>query len=225
MAYLDDNTGRNTTAIGIASALHVVLGLGLLYGLNPSVQKAVNTIIEAKDVKEEKKVEEEPPPPPEKLEELPPYVPPPDININMPPPPSVSQVVVQQEVPRPTPAPVVVAAPAPAPPAPREVVKTASSTPSEIMNILRRKEPPEFPPSVQSQMENEGKASTVSSCAVYISEKGRIDDAKCEGSGFDKLDRLAERQMKGVKVKAATVDGVPVGGWVKIGNYKWVVPK
>jgi periplasmic protein TonB len=223
MAYLDDNSGRSTVGITTVVALHVLLGMGLLYGLNPKVQKAITTILEAKDVEEEKVVEDEPPPPPEKLEELPPYVPPPDININMPPPPSVSQVVVQTEVPRPTPAPVVVAQPAPTP-----VVKEIVRTPYDSAGLsatYKKKSLPDFPPSVQNQMENEGKKSAAAQCQVYIAETDRVEDAKCQGTGFEKLDRLSEKWLKGIKVKAAREDGVPKAAWVRAPNIVWRLPE
>jgi protein TonB len=221
MAYLDENAGRSTVGIVTVSAIHVVLGLGLL-AMNPDVQRVAQTIIEAKDVKEEEKVIEEPPPPPEKLEELPPYVPPPDININIPPPPTAAPVVVQTEVPRPTPAPVV-QAPPPAP-APKEVVRTPYDA-AGLSQTYKRKALPEFPPSVQNQMESENKKSVTAACQVYIAETDRIEDAKCEGTGYDKLDRLSEKWLKGVKVKAAREDGVPKASWVRAPNIVWRLPE
>jgi periplasmic protein TonB len=223
MAYLDETAGRSTVGMVSVVGIHVFLGFGLL-ALSPEVRKAAQTIIEAKDVKEEQEKEEEPPPPPEKLEELPPYVPPPDININIPPPPSQSVVVVQQEVPRPTPAPVVVAPPPAPPPAPKEVVRTAYDS-AGLSQTYKRKSLPEFPPSVQNQMENENKKSTTASCQVYIAETDRIEDAKCEGTGYEKLDRLSEKWLKGVKVKAAREDGVPKAAWVRAPNIVWRLPE
>jgi periplasmic protein TonB len=220
MAYLDDNTGRSTVGVVTVTALHVLFGFGLL-ALSPEVRKAAQTIIEAKDVKDEIKKEEEPPPPPEKMEELPPFVPPPDININMPPPPVQQTVVVQQEVPRPAPAPVVVAPP---PPAPREIVRTPYDS-AGLSQTYKRKALPEFPPSVQSQMESEGKKSVTATCQVYVAETDRIEDAKCEGTGYEKLDRLSERWLKGVKVKAARDDGVPKGAWAPAPRIVWRLPE
>ncbi len=222
MAYLDETTGRRSVGLVSVIAIHVFLGFGLL-ALSPEVRKIATTIIEAKDVKEEVVKEEEPPPPPEKLEELPPFVPPPDININMPPPPAQVAIVVQTEVPRPAPAPVV-PAPAPAPAPPREVVRTAYDS-AGLSQTYKKKSLPEFPPSVQNQMENEGKKSVTAACQVYIAETDRIEDAKCEGTGYEKLDRLSEKWLKGVKVKAAREDGVPKAAWVRAPNIVWRLPE
>ncbi len=225
MSYLDNSNGANRPAsIATVALLHVFFGFAVIVGLNPKVQKAVNTIIEAKDVKEVEKPKDEPPPPPEKIEEIPPYVPPPLVDIALPPPPSVAPQITVQTVQK-APEPVrVVETPPPPPPAPppRQIVRTQISA-AEFGKALFKKTRPDFPTSVSRQMESDGKKeSVVSGCRVYIGESGRVEKAECTTAEYPALAEKTQRWLVGMKFAPATEDGKPIGSWVdQLPSVKW----
>jgi periplasmic protein TonB len=214
MSYLDSNTQRDPKAVVGALILNVFFGAVVIFGLTPAGKDVINTIIEAKDVKEVEKPKDEPPPPPEKLEEIPPYVPPPLVDIALPPPPTQAPVITTQTtVPKPEPVRVVEKAPEPAPP-PRQIVKTVIDA-KDFGKALSKKTRPDFPSSVIRQMESDGKTqSVVRGCRVYIGESGRVEKAECPNSEYPALAEKTQRWITGMKFAPATEDGKPVGSWV-----------
>jgi protein TonB len=220
MSFVDEGTSsKKMFGLGAAIVLHILLGYAFISGMAVKMIQQVTGPLEVVDIADEIKPEDEPPPPPEKMEEIPPYVPPPEINIDLPPPPPTANVITTQtEIAQPKPAPVVVAPPPPPPPAPKA---RTGINPAEIQQIFRRKARPEFPPSVVRQMTAEGKEQVTMSCEIYVSAENRVTDARCSGSGYERLDELAKRFFIGTRITAATEDGQPVGGWARAPNFVW----
>ena len=213
MAFADQTAGgtklRNFILVLL---LHVAIGWMFVSGLAVNVLRKVAGPLEILDVKEKPK-EEPPPPPPEKLEEIPPYVPPPEVNVDFPPPPVAPPVQVSV-APPPPPAPRVVEAP-PAPPPPPPPVK-ANIDQATFFAQLKKNFRGEIPPSVLRDMEADKVTESRVRCRVYVSESGAVTDAQCKGDRYPKLEAEAVRSTKRFKFPPATVDGKPVGSWVDL---------
>ncbi len=201
-------------SFGLVLVLHALFGWMFVSGLAVKALRAVTGPIEILDVKEAPPEEEPPPPEPEKLEEIPPYVPPPEVNVDMPPPPVVTppiQVNVAPEPPRPTPAP----PPPPPPPAPKPIVRVTIN-PSDLAKQLLRKARPEFPSSVSRQMEADGVSESKVRCKVMVAASGKVEDAQCDGGKYPALGERSVRWLKGFKFPPATENGVPLDSWVDL---------
>jgi periplasmic protein TonB len=214
MAFADENTSnRKIVSFGLVLALHAFFAWVFISGLAVKAFRAVTGPIEILDV-DEPKVEEEQPPPPEELEELPPYVPPPELNVDLPPPPSIAppiQVASPPEVPRP-PAPT----PAPLPPPPPPPPVRANIDTATFYKELKRKFTGDIPDSVKRQMESDGVTTDRVNCSVYVSENGSVSDARCKAQRYPRLEDEAKRSLRRFKFQPATVDGKGVGSWVDL---------
>lgn len=215
MAYTDQGMSKGrVVALGAVVVIHIGLGWAFSAGLAPQILEVIRNPMEVLDIKEPVK-EEEPPPPPEKLEEIPPYVPPPDLPIDLPPPPATTQTITTQTEVKQEVAPRVVQ-PAPAP-APAPVART-----SAVPDLRRNQISDEDYPSASLRAEEEG----VTRARFFITADGRAAQCSVEGSsGFPRLDQktceLIERRFR---FKPATEDGKPVGEW-KVQNVKWQIRK
>jgi protein TonB len=130
------NPGKHVVGLSVVVALHVLLGLALVYGLSRTEIDVIKAPIETKIIEE---VKPPPPPPPDSLppppRTAPPppaFVPPPEVQVAPPPTPAPTITVQPQAPPPPAPvtiapppAPVIASAPpAPPPPAPRPPART-----------------------------------------------------------------------------------------------------
>jgi protein TonB len=189
-------SGKRGLAFIIVILLHVVVGWGFYTGL---AQKFITKVIPPVEVAEidKPKQEDKPPPPPPKLEELKPYVPPPEfVDIQQAPPENapVAQSTVNT----------VIAPPAPAaPPAPVAHSRTApKQDPKPPLKIGE-----DYYPDASKRANEEG------TCLVKltVAPDGRITDQAIEkSSGFPRLDDACLKGVRGQRLIPATEDGKPV---------------
>jgi len=189
-------SGKRGVAFIIVILLHVVVGWGFYTGL---AQKFITKVIPPVEVAEidKPKQEDKPPPPPPKLEELKPYVPPPEfVDIQQAPPENapVTQSTVNT----------VIAPPAPAaPPAP--VQHSHTSPKQDPKHPLKIGE--DYYPDASKRANEEG------TCLVKltVAPDGRITDQSIEkSSGFPRLDDACLKGVRGQRLIPATEDGKPV---------------
>ncbi len=227
MAFADETTGnRKLVSFGLVLLLHALFAWVFISGLAVRALRAVTGPIEILDVKEPPP-EEEPPPPPEKLEEIPPYVPPPELNVDIPPPPTSAppiQVAVQPEVPRPLPPPPA-PTPPPPPPAPKEIVRVQLDRAKFSKDIQRYLQSRDVPSSVRRLMEADGVTRTSSKCRVYVTEEGKVGKAECTPEKYQKVAEETQSALMRIKFPPATEDGKPIGSWVDLPSIAYVVPE
>ena len=189
-------SGKRGLAFIIVILLHVVVGWVFYTGL---AQKFITKVIPPVEVAEidKPKQEDKPPPPPPKLEELKPYVPPPEfVDIQQAPPENapVTQSTVNT----------VIAPPAPAaPPAP--VQHSHTSPKQDPKHPLKIGE--DYYPDASKRANEEG------TCLVKltVAPDGRITDQSIEkSSGFPRLDDACLKGVRGQRLIPATEDGKPV---------------
>lgn len=204
-------------SLGIVALLHVALGYAFVSGLALKAVKVVTGPLETFEVVEEKAPEEEPPPPPPELEEIPPYVPPPEVQIESaaPPPP----ITIQTTVPTPEPPRVVITPPAPPPPAPTG--PTQRATPRGKLGAAITTD--DYP-DASIRAEEQG----VTQVRYEINEQGRVTPGSCQvtsSSGFDRLDRrtceLVERRFR---FNPAQQNGQPVKE-TRAQSVRWQIPE
>ncbi len=227
MAFADETTGnRKLVSFGLVLMLHAFFAWVFISGLAVKALRAVTGPIEILDVKE-KVVEEVPPPEPQKLEEIPPYVPPPELNVDVPPPPTATppiQVAVQPVPPRPLPPAPTPAPPAP-PPAPKEIVRVKLDRAKFAKDIGRYLQSRDVPSSVRRLMEADGVTSTKSTCRVYVTEEGKVGKAECVPEKYQKAAEETQSALMRIKFPPATEDGKPVGSWVDLPPIRYDVPE
>jgi periplasmic protein TonB len=163
----------------------VILGLHALFfyalnsGLANVIVEKVMGPIETRIIEENQVVEDEPPPPPPQIEKIPPYVPPPDINVAAPVETVAPVMAITTTNVKP------VEAPPPAPVA-ADVVVLPKSNPRRPLTQ------PDYPPASKRL----GEAGTVL-LNVYVLEDGKVGEATVQkSSGFPRLDEAAVREVK-----------------------------
>jgi protein TonB len=159
------------------------------------VQKIIPPV-EIAQIEKPKDVDKPPPPPP-KLEEIKPYVPPPEfVDIQAAPPETTAiSVVTQERTPPPAP---VVAAPV------QHAVSSPRMDPKHPFKIGE-----EYYPDASKRANEEG------SCILLmkVAATGQILDATVQtSSGFPRLDEACLKGVKGQKMMPAMEDGKPVEG-------------
>lgn len=190
-------SGKRGLALLIVVLLHIVIGYGFYTGLAQHVISIVIPPVEIAEI-DKPKQDDKPPPPPPKLEELKPYVPPPEFVDIAAPVTENAPTAIQSTAP--TPAPV---AAAPAPPAPVQHTGTrASMDPKHPFNIGE-----DYYPDASKRANEEG-ACTL---RLQVAADGKINDATIEAStGFPRLDDACLKAVKGKRMLPATEDGKPV---------------
>jgi periplasmic protein TonB len=206
------NPGKHVVGLSVVVALHVALGVALVYGLSRKVVEVIKAPIETKIIEEVKPPAPPPPdnlPPPPKTAPPPPsFVPPPEIQVA--PPPTPAPTITTTTVapppapvtiaPPPTPTPQVAIAP-PAPPAPP--VRTA---PKLDFNACTK---PEYNAATRRA---DAQGTVIVSYTMDTS--GAISEARIEkSSGVSRehkmLDRMTLEAVQGCKGSPGTVDGKP----------------
>jgi protein TonB len=188
-------SGRRGAAFIAVILLHVVLVWGFYSGLAGQLVQKIIPPVEIAQIDKPKDVDKPPPPPP-KLEEIKPYVPPPEFaNIEAAPPETNAiSVVTQEKAPPPAP----VAAP---------VQHTISGPKMDPRHQLHIGE--EYYPDASKRANEEG------SCILLmkVAATGQILDASVQTtSGFPRLDDACLKGVKGQKMLPAMEDGKPVEG-------------
>lgn len=159
----------------------------------------MQTIIPPVEIAEidKKKDVDKPPPPPPKLEEIKPYVPPPEfVDIQQQAEPTNAIVTVTQQVQAPAPV-----AAAPAPPAPKAATNIAQD-PKHPLKIGE-----DYYPDASKRANEEGRCIV----SMTVSADGRITSEVIQtSSGFPRLDEACLKGVHGQRMKPATEDGKPV---------------
>jgi outer membrane biosynthesis protein TonB len=105
-------------------------------------------------------------------------------------------------------------------PPPPEAVRVGVDR-AALLKALGRKQRPDFPPSVVRAMEAAGQSQVAVGCEVVVGVEGRITEALCESTGYERLDELVKRFFVGTRVQPATVDGKPVASRVGVQRFVW----
>lgn len=206
------NPGKHVVGMLVVIALHVLLGIALVYGLSRKEIEVAMAPIETKIIEEVKPPPPPPPvnlPPPPKTAPPPPsFVPPPEIQVA--PPPTPAPTITTTPVAPPSPAPVTIAPPPapavapaapPAPPAP-----PVRTTPKLDFNACAK-------PEYTAQTRRADAQGTVV-VAYTMDVNGSISEARVEkSSGMSRehkiLDRMTLEAVQACKGTPGTVDGKP----------------
>ncbi len=199
-------SGKRGAAFIVVILIHVIVAFGFYTGLANKFVQHIVAPVEVKNIDKPKDLDKPPPPPP-KLEEIKPYVPPPEfVDIQQAPPPETAITTVQNQVP--TPAPV---AAAPAPPAP-PVAHSVSAPKMDPRHPFKIGE--EYYPDASKRAGEEGRCVL----SMKVDAKGNILDASIQtSSGFPRLDEACLKGVKGQRMMPAMEDGKPVEGVFPVG--------
>ena len=186
-------SGRRGAALLAVLILHVGIVWAFYTGLAGKLVQTIIPPVEIAQIDKPKDIDKPPPPPP-KLEEIKPYVPPPEfVDIQA---PQVETTAITQttQVNRPPP-PVAVAAP----PKPGTSIKMDPKHPLKIGE--------DYYPDASKRAGEEGRCIVT----VTVAADGRITNAAIQQtSGFPRLDEACLKGVKDQRMKPATEDGKPV---------------
>jgi protein TonB len=195
-------SGKRGIALIIVILIHVIVGYGFYSGLASRLVQTIIPPVEIAQIDKPKDVDKPPPPPP-KLEEIKPYVPPPEfVDIQAPQEQTNAIAVVTQTVQAPA-APVQAAAP----PAP----KASTNIKMDPKHPLKIGE--DYYPDASKRANEEGR------CIVQmtVAADGRITAESIQtSSGFPRLDEACLKGVHGQRMIPATEDGKPVEKTVSI---------
>jgi periplasmic protein TonB len=185
-------SGRRGAALLAVIVLHVILVYGFYTGLAGKLAQKIIPPVEIAQIDKPKDVDKPPPPPP-KLEEIKPYVPPPEfVDVQAPLQETNAISVVTHTN---TPAPV-------AAPAPQHVRTPVRQDPKHPLKIGE-----EYYPDASKRANEEGRCIV----QVTVSADGRITGESIQtSSGFPRLDDACLKGVHGLRMLPATEDGKPV---------------
>ncbi len=195
-------SGRRGLALLVVILLHVIVGYAFYSGLASRLVQTIIPPVEIAQIDKPKDVDKPPPPPP-KLEEIKPYVPPPEfVDIQAPAEQSNAIAVVTQQVQAPPPVATVAAPPAP---------KAATGIKMDPKHPLKIGE--EYYPDASKRANEEGRCTV----QVTVAADGKITAESIQtSSGFPRLDEACLKGVHGQRVLPATEDGKPVEKTVSI---------
>jgi protein TonB len=186
-------SGTRGAALIAVIILHVGIVWAFYTGLAGKLIQKVIPPVEISQVDKPKEVDKPPPPPP-KLEEIKPYVPPPefvDIQAPVQETTAITQTTQVQKVAAPPPAPVV-----------QHARTGIAQDPKHPLHIGE-----DYYPDASKRAGEEG----VCVVTVTVSADGRITEEKIQqSSGFPRLDEACLKGVHGQHMKPATEDGKPV---------------
>ena len=188
-------SGRRGAAFIAVILLHVVLVWGFYSGLAGQLVQKIIPPVEIAQIEKPKDIDKPPPPPP-KLEEIKPYVPPPEfVNIQAPAETTAITQITQDRTPPPPP---VVTAPV------QHSIVGAKMDPKHPFKIGE-----EYYPDASKRAGEEGRCIVL----AHVSASGQILDASIQtSSGFPRLDEACLKGVKGQKALPGMEDGKPVEG-------------
>jgi periplasmic protein TonB len=194
-------SGRRGLALLVVILLHVIVGWAFYTGLASRLAQTIIPPVEIAQIDKPKDVDKPPPPPP-KLEEIKPYVPPPEfVDIQAPQEQTNAIAVVTQQVQQ-APAPVAAAPPPP---------KAGTSIKMDPKHPLKIGE--EYYPDASKRANEEGRCIV----QVTVAADGKITAETIQtSSGFPRLDEACLKGVHGQRVIPATEDGKPVEKTVSI---------
>jgi protein TonB len=195
-------SGRRGAAFIAVIILHVLLIWAFYTGLAQKLAQKIIPPVEIAQIDKPKEVDKPPPPPP-KLEDIKPYVPPPEF-VDIAAAPVETTAITQTTQVAAAPAPV--QAPPP-PPAPR----AATGIKMDPKHPLKIGE--EYYPDASKRANEEGRCIV----QVTVAANGKItNEAIQTSSGFPRLDEACLKGVHGQQVIPATEDGKPVEKTVAI---------
>jgi protein TonB len=194
-------SGRRGLALLVVILLHVIVGWAFYTGLASRLAQTIIPPVEIAQIDKPKDVDKPPPPPP-KLEEIKPYVPPPEfVDIQAPQEQTNAIAVVTQQVQQ-APAPVAAAPPPP---------KAGTSIKMDPKHPLKIGE--EYYPDASKRANEEGRCIV----QVTVAADGKITAETIQtSSGFPRLDEACLKGVHGQRVIPATEEGKPVEKTVSI---------
>jgi periplasmic protein TonB len=195
-------SGRRGIALIVVIILHVIVGWAFYTGLASRLAQTIIPPVEIAQIDKPKDVDKPPPPPP-KIEEIKPYVPPPEfVDIQAPQEQTNAIAVVTQQV---------QAAPPPVAAAPAPVQHASTNIKMDPKHPLKIGE--EYYPDASKRANEEGRCTV----QVTVAADGRITNESIQqSSGFPRLDEACLKGVHGQKVIPATEDGKPVEKTVSI---------
>jgi protein TonB len=189
-------SGKRGIALLVVILLHVIVGYAFYSGLAMRLVQNIVPPVEIAQIDKPKDVDKPPPPPP-KLEEIKPYVPPPEFVDIQAPQEQTTAITQTTQVAAPAPAPVA-AAPAP-------VAKAGTSIKMDPKHPLKIGE--EYYPDASKRANEEGRCIVT----VTVSADGKITNESIQtSSGFPRLDEACLKGVHGQRMIPATEDGKPV---------------
>jgi len=188
-------SGRRGGAFLVVIVLHVVVGWAFYTGLAKRLASSIIPPVEIAQIDKPKDVDKPPPPPP-KLEEIKPYVPPPEfVDIQAPQEQTNAIAVVTQTQPVAAPPPVAAAPP------------PKAGTPPRVDPKHPLKIGEEWYPDASKRANEEGRCTV----QVTVAVDGHISGESLQtSSGFPRLDEACLKAVHGLKMMPATEDGKPV---------------
>jgi periplasmic protein TonB len=193
-------SGRRGAALIAVIILHVVIVYGFYTGLAGNLIQKIIPPVEIAQIDKPKDVDKPPPPPP-KLEEIKPYVPPPEF-VDIQAPQQVTNAITQTTQNNVPPPPVAVAAPAPKPGTP---IRMDPKHPLKIGE--------DYYPDASKRANEEGRCIVL----MTVSADGRITNESIQtSSGFPRLDEACLKGVHGQRMMPATEEGKPVEKTVSI---------
>lgn len=187
-------SGRRGAALLAVIVLHIFLVWGFYTGLAGKLAQKIIPPVEVAQIEKPKEVDKPPPPPP-KLDEIKPYVPPPEFVDIQQEAPQTNAITQTTNVQRP-------AVVAPPPPPEHHAETNIKMDPKHPLHIGD-----EWYPDASRRAGEEGRCTvemTVGSDGIIKSEKISAS------SGFQRLDDACIKAVHGQRMLPATVDGKPV---------------
>jgi periplasmic protein TonB len=185
-------SGKRGLVFLLVIIFHIGLGYALVNGLARKIVQVIIPPVEIAQIDKPKDIDKPPPPPP-KLEEVKPFVPPPEfVDIQAP----VETAAITQTT-------SVQHAPTPTAVAPRAVARTSvHQDPKHPLHIGE-----DYYPDASKRNNEEGTCRV----QVHVAVDGRIVDATVQqSSGFPRLDEACLKGVKGLRMMPATEDGKPI---------------
>ena len=194
-------SGRRGAALIAVIILHILLVWAFYTGLAQKLAQKIIPPVEIAQIDKPKEVDKPPPPPP-KLEEIKPFVPPPEF-VDIAAAPAETTAITQTTQVATAPAPVVQQAP----PAPR----ASTGIKMDPRHPLKIGE--DYYPDASKRANEEGRCVV----QVTVSASGKITGESIQtSSGFPRLDEACLKGVHGQQVIPATEDGKPVEKTVAI---------
>ncbi len=196
-------SGKRGIALLVVILLHVIVGYAFYSGLAMRLVQQVIPPVEIAQIDKPKDVDKPPPPPP-KLEEIKPFVPPPEF-VDIQAPAEPTNTITTTSTPQPPVATVVQAPPAPPAPHPGTPIRMDPKHPLKIGE--------DYYPDASKRANEEGRCIVT----VTVSADGRItSEAIQTSSGFPRLDEACLKGVHGQRMIPATEDGKPVDKTVNL---------
>ena len=193
-------TGKRGAILIVVLLLHVLVAYGFYSGLARRIAQTIIPPVEIAQI-DKPKQDDKPPPPPPKLEEIKPYVPPPEF-VDIQAPQETTNAITQTSQVA-TPAPVA----APAPVVQHSVVPAHADPKHPFPNSE------DYYPDASRRAGEEG----VCKLKLTVGIDGKITGASvAESSGFPRLDDACLKLVKGQRLTPQMVDGKPVEASVAV---------